>query len=106
MSKLRWKRTKGPGNLKQDWLLREDDLRALQREVTAGGEWIVEGRTVIVSETETIECKNNRRAKLLALLRNAFVKLLNDNVKLRVKLEEAQSIMKDLIRNEGRHGDK
>lgn len=98
MVKLRLKRKGGAGNIQQDWELREDDLRAVRRELNAEEEWKTEGNVLFIGEAEIV-CPTKRLASLLALLRNGFVKLLNDNTKLRHKLMEARETVKTIIRS-------
>lgn len=99
-------RKRGPGHIKQDWLLREDDLRELQRELNRTDEWFEKNGVIVVGKDDYIQCTSTRTAQLVALLRNSVVLLLNDNLTLRRKYESLKKALFDLIKRKVKHDDK
>lgn len=75
------------GKHERDRPLKAGELQALRREITKESDWKARGSHLHI-EDEVIECGSAERAKLIALLRNALLQVLNDNVRLRHLLAE------------------
>lgn len=84
------------GKHERDRLLRQDEILRLRRELTSGRDWKVRGSSLHIGD-EVLECGTAKRAELIALMRNAILQVLNDNVLLRRKLEEKEQSYKRLI---------